>query len=114
MAPNPSALSDPASSIKKPPLEIIEGGFIYQGKDHKLSGKPLQVLREFLGAKYYRQSAADLQKAVWKDAETGLETIKNAVSDVRKALRQAGIGTNDPIPCVDRGANLAWRLELPT
>ncbi len=111
-----STVQPPPGLSKKPPVEIIEGGFVYRKKTFNLSGKPLQILQALISAKDFRISAQDLQQTIWEDTETGLETVRNAVSDARKALRDAaksqGVELKDPIPCVDRGKNLAWSLDL--
>ncbi|MCI0461954.1 MAG: hypothetical protein L0Z62_33805 [Gemmataceae bacterium] len=65
-------------------------------------------------------SAADLKKTVWKD-ESALsypQPAKDAVHDLRVALRAAlkATGTEaikDPVPCIDRGESLTWKLEMP-
>jgi hypothetical protein len=102
----------------QPPLRLVPGGFIYRNISIDLSGKPLEVLKEMLSARHSRISCADLLRTAWDGDGVCEETVKSAVSDareaLREALRQAKIRwRQDPIKAVDRGRNLAWKLNLP-
>jgi DNA-binding winged helix-turn-helix (wHTH) protein len=100
-------------------LTFEPGGFIYRGHRQPLKGKPLQVLQAFAEAPGRICTAAALLRAVWPDVAVEEDTLRSAVCDARKALRQvleaAGVeGPADPIPTVDRGmGRLAWQLDLP-
>lgn len=83
-----------------------------------ISGKPLQVLKDLAIAPEKRRTAAELQDSIWgDDSEAFVDTVKNAVSDLREILRVVArknkIRTKDPIPCIDCGRNLAWKLTFP-
>jgi hypothetical protein len=102
-------------------VEVIPGGFVYRGYLVDLAGKPLQVLREFVDARYHRVAASELKTSVWGNEAPLVEdrTVKVTVHNVRTSLIVAMHRTKvkrppkDPIPCVDKLPNLAWRLNLP-
>jgi hypothetical protein len=117
----PSDLPKLAASEQTPPkkLTFLPGGFIYRGHEHRLSGKPLQVLQALQGAIHQTITLKELQDKVWTDSEAGEEAVRSAVMTARKALRKALRAahiqsTEDPILLVDRGTGFtAWRLNLP-
>jgi hypothetical protein len=104
------------------PLEIIPGGFILQRNGRpvtgNLSGKPWEVLKAFTASRTGRVTAKDLLATVWEaDTLATAQNVKDAVTGVRKALAKALEATppydeHDPLPCVDRGPDLAWKLDL--
>jgi hypothetical protein len=100
-------------------LIFLPGGFVYRGQHTALKGRPRQVLEALDRAPAKTGTAAYLMDNIWKDAAVEEDTVRTAVSDARKALRQAmqaaGVdGPGDPLPAVDRGTGrLAWRLNLP-
>ncbi len=102
-------------------LEITPGGIKYGEAAVDLSGKPLACIRELLDAQDHRLDWRKLQDRVWgQDTYTERGTIKNTIADARDALRKlarcAGkrIGKDfNPLPCVDRGKDLAWKLNFP-
>ena len=114
--PSPAKKDDPPTSKG---LSFAPGGFRFQGSRlFDLEGKPLAVLKQLANSKDKRCTCADLQKTIWQDQATGMETVRSAVMKARKALRAAlktlKIRWNqDPILCVDRGPDLAWKLNLP-
>jgi hypothetical protein len=60
-------------------------------------------------------SWAEISEHLASDSNTQLEreNVRVHVKDLRKTLRlRFDCGTSDPIPFVDRGAQLAWRLDL--
>jgi hypothetical protein len=109
----------PARRSADSSLTFMPGAFVYRGLHFPLKGKPLEVLRALAEAHERTCTASDLLQAVWPEAPVEEDTVRSAVSDVRKAVRKAmedtGIsGPDDPIPAVDRGTGrLAWRLDLP-
>jgi hypothetical protein len=129
------AADDPHSDSATPlqptgdpfPLSFENGAFRYKGgAPQELGGKPLQVLRQLAVAPGHSLSIKELQKIVWgydeKKHRIYEEAIRSAVYEARKALRSAmtdageiGSGDSfDPIPCVDKKPNLAWKLEFPS
>ncbi len=116
--PNP----DPpgGDSGAKGTLRLVAGGFEYRGHFRELGGNARKVLEQLLLSRWRTVSAADLKKTVWKD-ESALsypQPAKDAVHDLRVALRAAlkATGTEaikDPVPCIDRGESLTWKLEMP-
>jgi hypothetical protein len=115
----PAALTETAPLV--PALEVIPGGIRYDQVTVDLSGKALACIRELLDAHGHRLDWTKLQDRVWgQDSYTGQATIKNTIADARDALRklarQAGKRINedfDPLPCVGRGKELAWKLDFP-
>jgi hypothetical protein len=118
-----AAAIDKTESDDNPPLalEVIPGGIRYGRTTVDLSGKPLACIRELLDAHGHRLDWTKLRDRVWgQDSYTEAATIKNAIADARDALRklarQAGKRINgdfDPLPCVGRGKDLAWKLDFP-
>lgn len=83
-----------------------------------LTGKPLGVLR-MLSGRRYAADVHELRAAVWEGNDRiGDGAIRDAIGRARKALRElladAGVHVQDPIPRVDHGKNLAWKLSLST
>jgi hypothetical protein len=117
--------STPPGPRRSLPLTFENGAFRYKGGPRqKLTGKPLQVLKRLAAAPNHTLSIRELGKIVWGYGDIDGDhddTIRSAVSAARRALRgtmrDAGeIGPDDvfdPIPCVDKRPNLAWKLELP-
>jgi hypothetical protein len=109
----------PSSEVTHP-LVVEAGGFRYKGAFHRLSGKPLKVLKGFVDAHGGAVSLQQLCDAYWNDRQVGNETIYSAVSNARKSVRDAMCAAGDlnrdddfnPIPSVDRGDALAWKLDL--
>jgi hypothetical protein len=102
---------------------MIAGGFVYRKHKENLVGKPWCVLNELVKSKTKRVTAADLlrsQTGIWPiDSLATTENVRDAIEVARAALRKA-LGAakvknppRDPIPCVDRGPNLAWELTMP-
>jgi hypothetical protein len=112
--------SQPSSDQAGGALSTEAGGFRYKGKFKDLTGKALQVLTRLVGARNRAVNLAQLRDAFWTDEEVGDETIHSAVAAARNALRDAMRTVGDlgrdqdcnPIPAVDRGAALAWRIDL--
>jgi hypothetical protein len=106
-------------------LTVAPGGFTLFGKLHRLSGKPLDVLRMLLAARHRCCTAGDLQSALW-DPEGVLSEPRQAVKDtasklrnaLRAALRSTGFnfkGRPEGYPLVSdgRGKDLNYTLHLP-
>jgi hypothetical protein len=117
------AAQSPRVAPVAPPngLEVLPGGIRYGEVTVELSGKPLACISEIVDAHGQRLDAERLRERVWgRESYTEISTVKNAVADARDALRKlarlAGIPIDkhfDPLPCVDRGKNLAWKLAFP-
>src|SRR5262249_25682227 len=92
--------------------EKIPGGVFYPGVQMDLSGKPWEVLKAFVESRLKRQSCQQLLAAIWSESEYASEqNVKDAISEVRTALKQASRKAGmrkpkDPLPCVDKGRNL--------
>jgi hypothetical protein len=78
------------------------------------------VLIEFTRNRWGQVSAKSLlncQDLDWGTA--GEENVKDVIVAVRAALRKvisdAGVNVHstDPIPCIDKGSNLSWKLQMP-
>lgn len=106
-------------------LQILPGGISCKdaaGKEItvRIGGKTLDIIRALTDAYQHQLDWTKLVQRVWgPDAFTDKATIKNAVADardvLRKLARQAGkhIDENyDPLPCVNRGKDLAWKLDF--
>jgi hypothetical protein len=96
---------------------VKPGGFVYRRKEHRLAGKPLAILKEFVATKDRVLTAATLQNTVWNDSVIGLDNVRSHIATLRAALRKAlkveGRGAKkDPLPCIDRGRDLAWKLDM--
>lgn len=102
-------------------LEVLPGGIKYGNEIVELSGKPLACIRELVDASQNRLNWNTLRNRVWgEDAYTEKNTVKNAIKDARDALRklarESGMRVDrgyDPLPCVDQGKDLAWKLSFP-
>jgi hypothetical protein len=77
------------------------------------------VLRSLLSARHYAKPFPDLRDEVWgHDSAASQQNCKDAVKTLRQELRTAyhkAKGTplaEDPVPCVGKGAELAWELKL--
>jgi hypothetical protein len=100
------------------PLTFRPGEVVYKGYVIPLSGRPWQVLKEIASVPGRGRSAKDILRALWPDGEIEPGTVNSHVSAARQALQKAlhemGIESPaDPLPVVDRGELLAWRLDLP-
>lgn len=99
-------------------LRILDGGYVYFGHENQLCGKPLAVLKELLVASDKRCSLEHLLAAIWPGTPIQPEVVTRHVSTLRNSLRRAmkkakKRSPKDPLPHIDRGSNLAWRLDLP-
>jgi hypothetical protein len=102
-------------------LTFSPGGFRYKTADVRLNGKPLIVLKSVAESRSHTRTAAELYDLLYGDKEDRREvaTVRTHVAKARKALREAlrsaGVAfAADPLPRVDRGPALAWKLaDLP-
>ena len=86
-----------------------------------MNGKPLIVLKSVAESRSHTRTAAELYDLLYGDKEDRREvaTVRTHVAKARKALREAlrsaGVAfAADPLPRVDRGPALAWKLaDLP-
>ncbi len=91
------------------------GMYSFNGQEFALSGKPWLILNKLVQSRT-SVSANVMREAVWGgDSLVGDNAIQKLVSDLRAKLRRdlRLSRTVDPIPCVDRGPNLAWKIADP-
>jgi hypothetical protein len=106
-------------------LQILPGGIGCKdaaGEDVsvQIGGKTLAIIRELIDAYQEQLDWTKLSQRIWgADAYTDKATIKNAVADARDALRKLARKADvhvtknyDPLPCVNRGKDLAWKLDF--
>jgi hypothetical protein len=88
------------------------GEFAFGGKAHALSGVRYRILEAFVRARR-NVTVDDLRKEIWPESFPENSTIRSHVSTLRRELRQLiGLSSSvDPIPHVDTGAHLAWKLD---
>jgi hypothetical protein len=121
LKPLASATKSPGSSNGASELEILPGGIRCDGHTVELGGKPLACLRVLYDAHHRRLDWQTLGDRVWgEDSYTDKGTVKNAIKEARAALRTLARKRDgrleadyDPIPCVNRGVDLAWKLDFP-
>jgi hypothetical protein len=119
--------SPPPDPKVTPKLELIPGAYVYRpGGDparevvEDLQGKPLEVLNVLVSSRHYRARMNTIIDAVWAGPHNAEDyLVKGAVSKIReslkRAMRRARVKNppDDPVPCVDTGRNLAWKIDLP-
>jgi hypothetical protein len=89
------------------------GRTAFMGIEIGVKGKALKTLRHVASAKHGIRSS-DLANCLARDREQPLEatTIRGHIAAVRRALRQAfNTAGKDPIPALDRGENLGWKID---
>jgi hypothetical protein len=118
----PSPVASPGNDNA---LMFLPGGFVYRGVEESLKGKSLDVLKALYQATRKTLTLTDLLKEFWSESTAGPETVRNAISDARKAVRSAvkranQTGPDDPIPLQNKGesrrgeSRTAWKLlDLP-
>jgi hypothetical protein len=106
-------------------LTLIPGGFTYRGcdgttREYELTGQPITMLRALFGAYMKRVTANKLRRLFGFDDEKDImpeDAIKDAAKKLRAALRialkEGGFIVDNPVPSIDRGRNLAYKLVLP-
>lgn len=99
----------------KPPTPMA--GWSFVGASASYAGKPvapikrsaMAVLRVLVDAEGSPISSADLAAEAWPDYAVDQRTVNNAISALRKAIRDSlGTGETDPVPCVGG----AYRLVI--
>lgn len=106
---------------KQSKLEVLPGGFAYEGRQRDLTGRPLAMLGVLLASPHNRESADKIREKIAVDDEAVTypeQVIRDTAKDLRKALKaalaDAGKDRNhDPLPSIGRGSELAYRLNLP-
>jgi hypothetical protein len=115
-----------AAAPKQPPpatpdgLDLVPGGFAYNGRAYDLSGAPRDMLAALLRSRYRRCGVPELLEALHLD-DDHVEFPEQAVRDtakklrhaLREALKAAGRSCDDPLPSTGRGEGLAYALSLP-
>jgi hypothetical protein len=89
------------------------GGAAFNGKVFEIAGQSWKLLRMF-AEKGQPVSWTEISEHLASDPNIQLEkeNVKVHVSDLRTILRRHfDCGKSDPIPRVDRGQQLAWRLD---
>jgi hypothetical protein len=99
-------------------LALVPGGYTLGDRRHSLTGRPLALLRALLAAPGRCATAEQLRKSMGVDDEAVTypdQVIRDAAGDLRASLREAaGLAWDqDPLPSEGRGADLAYRLDLP-
>jgi hypothetical protein len=115
-----AAEGEAAPRDPEPSLVIEHGGVRYCDAKQALAGKPLRVLTCFAASRDGTVTAQELRDEVWDGRLVTDQTVRTGVAKARAAvsavMRKAGIPKRDrpenPIPCLDQGRNLAWRLTL--
>jgi hypothetical protein len=117
---NPGATSKEDESQSAANVELIPGGFLYKGKTHDLTGRPLEMLKALLKSCYLRLSASEVREALRVDDETvefPEQVIKDTASELRlklrKAVADAGLKCDNPLPSLGKGKDLTYKLDLP-
>ncbi|MCA9053409.1 MAG: hypothetical protein KDA75_06210, partial [Planctomycetaceae bacterium] len=97
-----------------PTLEFIPGGFRYAGQVIPLRGKPREVFEKLARSPLKRLTLEIAAKEIWTDGRgVTPENFQKAISQIRAVLMPLIHADQDPIPCIDRGKALAYKLELP-
>jgi hypothetical protein len=84
-----------------------------------LSSKPWSVLQFLASALQGIRTAKELIDEIWPDSYATDQQVKDAVTDIRhairKAYRKAGLGELDfdPVLCVAKSPALAYQLKIP-
>jgi len=88
------------------------GESAFAGHTFDISGKEKVLLETFAHGEG-PVTAEDLVDLCWPDSEIETETLRSHISHLRSRLRREyRLRRNvDPIPRVDRGERLAWRLD---
>jgi hypothetical protein len=102
-------------------LEVCPGGIKYGKVIVDVSGKPRACIEALLDAQEHRSDWWKLRERVWgENSYTDKKTVINTISDARDKLRELARksgkyvdGNFDPLPCVDQGKNVAWKLNFP-
>jgi len=94
-----------------PRWTFTPGTFAFAGISGDLTGKPFEILR-LLASSTRPLSRDEIRNAVWKEDSLMVsdETVRQHVSAARAALRETFKIRFDPLPNVDYGSNLAWRI----
>jgi hypothetical protein len=76
------------------------------------------MLEVLLASRGYSATVEDLERGMHIEGITfAKQAVMDAASDLRAALRgavkSAGLICENPLPSMDRGRNLAYRLDLP-
>jgi hypothetical protein len=118
LSPAPPPVASPSK------LVLVPGGLLVRGHTVTLAGRPWSVLNALLGARDHTLSLVQLLHQVWEEpidtltVAAGSGKVRTQVGKARAAVRRvykaAGLADiADPIPCLDQGPNLAWKLLLP-
>jgi hypothetical protein len=101
-------------------LALCAGGFEFRGQPHTLTGRPLDMLRALLAARFRCLGVDELRVALAIDdvaVSFPEQVVKDSAKDLRRALRQAvesaGLSCDDPLPSQGKGKSLSYRLSLP-
>jgi hypothetical protein len=101
-------------------LVLVPGGFQYRQKTYDLTGRPLQMLTAILNTNHHRCTRDELRRLIGVDdtavtfpEQVVLDTAKELRAALRKAVEDAGLDCNNPLPSTGRGADLTYRLAMP-
>lgn len=97
-----------------PGLELRPGGFRLGDRDCKMCGTSLAILSVFAQRRNRTVTERELNLGLWGANSVEPASVAKAVSRLRQELRRLlGMPRGfNPLPAVDRGPALAWRLDL--
>lgn len=105
---------DAGRAATTPPKWLFfPGEAAFGGTRFAIAGIPMQLLRA-LAESRRGMSANDMLDTIWgRDKTIGLTTLRSHISRLRNRLRtEFGLRSNvDPIPRIDHGQSLAWKLD---
>jgi len=111
----PVVLPHPSAGV-----DLIPGGFAYQGKPHNLTGRPRDMLAALLSSRFLRCTASELREKLGVDDEAVTypdQVVKDAAGTLRQALKgavkAAGMACKDPLPSTGKGKDLTYGLAMP-
>jgi hypothetical protein len=101
-------------------VEVVAGGFRYGEKTHSLTGRPLKMLTAILGTKHHRCTRDELRRLIGVDdtavtwpEQVIIDTAKKLRDALRKAVKDAGLDCQNPLPSTGKGADLSYALSMP-
>lgn len=92
--------------------EFRPGTVKFGNRQFRLSGKKWELLKAFASARW-GVTADDLWEELWDGREIARKSLRTEVSNLRILLRKEFDldDADDPLPHLDQGALLAWRLD---
>jgi hypothetical protein len=115
-AASPAKANDTNNNTSSPYCLIFEPGLVrWNNRTVQVNGKSLAIIKALWESHTRRITEAELRKIIGGDEFALPSTTKSQVCAARKALRNlfGQTKSEDPIPCVDKGVELAWALVGP-